>query len=608
MEAMASTATLRPLARRRHDPVSQKSQPERAGRERVEQYRTPSGLQPRNEPLSLSRRGRNVGVVQPSNTSSRTGTTHRNAARPPRQMLNPQEISYSNPYLVDLSAKEHRSLAQRENPSRTKTTRLTKHRPPPATWRAIDRRQSRTLSRAPTPLPSCHKVRSKLRSVKAKVDSHLCPNLCGPERAPFSLARPLTSPLLPLPVPNGGRNKSLAEAHQQLELMLTRIERANEYLPSPPPLPAARRNQVAGRGIAKVAKGVRRKRAPVPPAPACSPMLSARSKRSRSRTQMSRRNREGGLGARGSRGDSDEEEQRHHQQPHPPGLVPLAGNPQHLPLARREALLELLQRAEQHDKGLVDIVRGVTGDPSRDTMLMVLQMLPLSLDESPYRHQFWDGHRYLRERQKLHQKLRPGDARFKEVKVLRSPDGQVFLSRTLEEELRDEKMVLEYMEAEMRRKRGNPQRNHVANPQVKLQANLLSSVSGNSGELNERQEQAMRERAELDKDKQQVTKCREQRRRLESKRKLAEMMKQKMQATNLEGGHPNKLARISEEEIQKEVQQQEQRPQRRLMSAAASSKHWKQLLQERDRFQTHCMRSCFYNNSRSSAPWKIYAK
>jgi len=78
----------------------------------------------------------------------------------------------------------------------------------------------------------------------------------------------------------------------------------------------------------------------------------------------------------------------------------------------------------------------------------------------------------------------------------------MFFSRTLEEELKDEKKVLDFMEAELRKQ--GAVRNEPG-------GNLLGQ-SLDYHPLNERQEQALRERMELEREKQLVINCREQRR------------------------------------------------------------------------------------------------
>lgn len=115
---------------------------------------------------------------------------------------------------------------------------------------------------------------------------------------------------------------------------------------------------------------------------------------------------------------------------------------------------------------------------------------------SPYCERFWEGHRYLKERQRLHQQLQPDDLRYKEVKILRSPNGKFFLSKTLEEELKDEKHVLDFIDSELQR----------------------GDIPEMMPEPNERQRQALDERAELDRQKQQVSEWRAQQRIAEHKR------------------------------------------------------------------------------------------
>ncbi|XP_030242822.1 trichohyalin [Drosophila navojoa] len=92
--------------------------------------------------------------------------------------------------------------------------------------------------------------------------------------------------------------------------------------------------------------------------------------------------------------------------------------------------------------------------------------------------------------------MQPDDMRYKEVKILRSPNGKLFLSKTLEEELKDEKHVLDFIESELQR----------------------SNITEMTPEPNERQRQALDERAELDRQKQQVSEWRAQRRMDDHKR------------------------------------------------------------------------------------------
>lgn len=115
---------------------------------------------------------------------------------------------------------------------------------------------------------------------------------------------------------------------------------------------------------------------------------------------------------------------------------------------------------------------------------------------SPYCERFWEGHRYLKERQRLHQQLQPDDLRYKEVKILRSPNGKFFLSKTLEEQLKDEKHVLDFIDSELQR----------------------GDIPEMMPEPSERQRQALDERAELDRQKQQVREWRAQQRMAEQKR------------------------------------------------------------------------------------------
>lgn len=609
---MEATATQRQLARRRREGIAQRNrlQQQQLGTERYmgeKSYRTSGALKRgRGAAPVASTAATYVAVVRPSNTSTRIGatrTTQRNgnagraSPKPPRQMLNTKSLSHANPY-ENFSTRGERSLAQRSKLADTRT----RTRPPAEPFRTSFGRQAATAftrTRATAAHTSATKTRSNFKSIKPKVDCHLCPpskSHCH-GHAHSSMPSPQT-------LPGGGQNKSLAEAHQQLELLLTRIERASDYLP---PLPLAglhascsttgsvrhgarRLGAGQGQGAARGAKGLRRHWAPTPPAPAGSPMASARGTYSQSHMKIrSRGDFSELMGVRGSGGGSsgdgsgtqDEVEQ-------PSGIVPLTCNPQHLPPAKREALLKLLQRADQHDKGIVDIVRGVTGDAPRDTILMMLQMLPLSLKDSPYAEKFWEGHRYLKERQEQHQKIRSEEPRFKDVKLPHSPEGQNFYSNNLEGELKDEKLVLELMDSEMTRRHQHP---------------VVSSAMEPVGEnpLNERQQQAMRERAELEEHKQQVTQCRERRRQREFRKQMIELIKE--QTDNGDATDAN--LGIQADDVKQERQQiQHKDP----LSAVVPSDPWEQLCRERDRFQAHCKRSCFYNHSRSSAPWKLYAK
>lgn len=222
-----------------------------------------------------------------------------------------------------------------------------------------------TLRRA-APLPPGSQMRPCLRSVRAKVDSHLCPHLSNRQRP---------TPKNPEPAqPSSQRScqstkgKSLAAAHQQLELMLSRIERVTDYQPPPPP-PAAQFKR-RGSGV-KVAKGVSRQMAHPPPVPAGTPMLSAR----RNKNIAMRTDGGGGAELEEDRnGDGEGDGFGHGEGDHIDNAIPLVQNPQCLPPAKRDALMQLLQRNEQHDKGIVDMV-ATTGDSNRDAMLMLLQMM-----------------------------------------------------------------------------------------------------------------------------------------------------------------------------------------------------------------------------------------
>ncbi|EDW81896.1 uncharacterized protein Dwil_GK25413 [Drosophila willistoni] len=406
---------------------------------------------------------------------------------------------------------------------------------------------------------------TRFRSVKAKVDSHLCPGISS-----------MTS-RMPIADKN---NKPLTAAHEQLELLLNQIEQSND------PVSHTRRRRSNQAHSSKATMRRPMDQRPMPPAPAASPMMSARRggnlemASTVSSTETARRSLKI-LDVHTGSFISYEESLRRHpasspgRSPRPiqatassvPVLpnVPLVHNPQLLPQAKRDALVQLLSRAEQHDKGIVDILRSSPcHDPSRETMRMMLQMLPLNPGDSPYGEKFWAGHRYLEERQKLHQQLKPDDIRFKEVKIIREPNGQMYLSRTLEEELKDEKMVLEFMEAEMKRL-------------AKADRDEDADENDTLKPLNERQERAMRERAELDAEKQRISDLR-------AKHNRAEMKKtQKVPETD-----PN-------------ISQQGQ------SNTDTSAQSIEELIGQRYQFRAQCQRSCLYNNPHNAEPWKLYA-
>ncbi|XP_068154646.1 uncharacterized protein [Drosophila tropicalis] len=407
---------------------------------------------------------------------------------------------------------------------------------------------------------------TRYRSVKAKVDSHLCPVISN------------MSSRMPVADKN---NKPLTAAHEQLELLLNQIEQSNDPVSH---IPRRRSNQ------AHPSKRTMRRpmdQRPMPPAPAASPTMTARRGGNLEMastvpsTETALRSLKI-LDVHTGSFISYEESLRRHPAPSPgrspkpiqatsstvPALpnVPLVHNPQLLPQAKRDALVQLLSRAEQHDKGIVDILRSSPcHDPSRETMRMMLQMLPLNPGDSPYSEKFWAGHRYLEERQKLHQQLKPDDIRFKEVKIIREPNGEIYLSRTLEEELKDEKMVLEFMEAEMKRLGkavgdGDPDDKEMAKP------------------LSERIERAMRERAELDAEKQRISHLRAKHNRSEMKET------QKV---------PQTVQNISQQESSK--------------ADTSEPSTIEELIRQRDQFKAQCQRSCLYNNPHCSEPWKLYA-
>ncbi|XP_034671339.1 uncharacterized protein LOC117903426 [Drosophila subobscura] len=512
----------------------------------------------------------NVAVVRPSRSSMETTKT-----RPASTCLHSRGMhSFSNPYVALLHGKEQANGGVGKRCNRMPVAPC-----PMAFGRTYTAPQPPTASQAAKGGQSTKTGLVRNAAVKAKVDSHLCSS---------------SDHMVPLAM----ENKALAEAHQQLDLLITGIERESYQMPSTRPPPRRRRSRGAR---VQSGKGVRCQMGKPPPVPAGSPMLSARYKKS----------------AR-----EDAEQIRH--------LVPLACNPQLLPPARREALLELLSRAEQHDNGIVELLRPPTGNSSRNNRLTMLQMLPLSLDESPYGKQM--SQKYLC--QPGGAGLRTDDERFKEAKILRSPTGQVLLSRTLEEELKDEQMVLNFMEEKLK---------------------WRQEASAGAQQLNERQQQAMRERAELEQHKQLVIECRERRRQADLKKELNQRKdmviprrmlpkvvpesedEAKDAATwcHLRRGHQishsemfkavdDPLNELLERRHQFQVHAQaiafpktkedtprsnqaSHIPQQCVAKAVDLDDPLHELRDQRHLFQMHSQDCCLYRNARSSTPWEIFA-
>ncbi|XP_002133724.2 uncharacterized protein [Drosophila pseudoobscura] len=453
MKPATAGAARRQFARRRRE---QQQQPQQQQQQQERRTR----LSPvwnsnwNSEKRAPAGRFSNIAVVRPSSSSTHAPKT----PRPAKTCQHPRGMhSFSNPHLALPHGKEQADAGFGKSRNRmpvalSRTVFGRSYTPPSATGSQRAKGRPRQMIGV---IPKPAKANGQ--------GSHLC-----------SSSDHVALPLLSSRVPG---NKALAESHQQLERLLSGIERES-YVVAPPPHPPAcarRSAAVRVRNGSRISKGVRRQMGRHPPAPAVSPMLSARYKEN----------------------DSEEADHIRH-------LVPLACNPQLLPPAKREALLELISRAEQHDNGIVELLRPSTENSSRDPKLSMFQMLPLSLNESPYSEKIWTECS-----QELPQQLRTEDERLKEAKILRTPNGQMLLSRTLEEELKDEKMVLNYMEAELKRR----QQPETLDPEP----------------LNERQQQAMRERAELDQHKQLVSECRERRRQSHLKKELAGNLKKQRQ-------------------------------------------------------------------------------
>ncbi|XP_062138529.1 uncharacterized protein LOC133847471 [Drosophila sulfurigaster albostrigata] len=368
-----------------------------------------------------------------------------------------------------------------------------------------------------------------------------------------------TRPHLDTPRPMG---KPLAAAHEQLELLLTRIERDSDDT-----------SQLGGQRRRKPpARAVRRQMALPPPVPNATPLSSARYKQKELQPS-----------------ECSQQQQQQQQQ-----VVPLAHNPQLLLPAQRRALLELLSHTEQpHDQHIIqmltttghgdgDVDVDVAGDPSRDAMRLTLQMLPLALKpgDSPYCKRFWAGHRYLKERQKLHQQLGPNDMRYKEVKILRSSNGKFFLSQTLEEELKDEKQVLDFIDSQL----------------------YQSQQKALTPEQRERQQQALDERAELDRQKQQVSEWRRRHQQHELKR--AKIEANKLLAKQMRQKPVQRQLQVIPEEAHLDDGEETPRP---TAGQLAMPEELKQLYLQRQQFQQQCQQSNLYNNPNCAAPWKLFA-
>ncbi|XP_030381469.1 inner centromere protein [Scaptodrosophila lebanonensis] len=260
--------------------------------------------------------------------------------------------------------------------------------------------------------------------------------------------------------------------------------------------------------------------------------------------------------------------------------VPLAYNPETLAPAQRQALIDLLTRAEQRDRSIIDILTS-SANPSTDTMRMMLQTLPMALSpgESPYSEQFWAGHRYLKERQQLHQKLEPDDMRYKEVKILHGQNGKIFLSKTLEDELKDEQMVLEFMEDELQHQREQLLKQKLE--QLK-QHPTPPKPGPNQGLV----EQAMRERAEMEIQKQQVREWREQRRHDDLEQRTLECQEnallQEQEVDEQQGSEiQEQKQRAAQKQEERKTREQEERKNREVEEWKAQ-KQEKRELEERE--------------------------
>ncbi|EDW00333.1 GH11915 [Drosophila grimshawi] len=255
--------------------------------------------------------------------------------------------------------------------------------------------------------------------------------------------------------------KPMEAAHKQLELLLTRIENdavKPRQMAVPVTEPASKRQRCKPPAPAK---RVRQQMEHPPPVPTVSPLNSARRNETTTTTTML--------------------------------SVPLTHNPQ--------LLLETISQSDKQEKQQVvnilhsehntnhdhyhhdddgdddDVNDADDGDPSKDAVHPTLQMLPLALTpgESPYRENFLPGHRVPRERQKKQQQ------QLQAPKTQLDTSGKIFQSVLPVEDFDDEKPV------------SDTKLEHHDQP---------AEIQPESQQM--RQLQAMKERAELDRQKQLV--------------------------------------------------------------------------------------------------------
>ncbi|KAH8387823.1 hypothetical protein KR093_009715 [Drosophila rubida] len=184
--------------------------------------------------------------------------------------------------------------------------------------------------------------------------------------------------------------------------------------------------------------------------------------------------------------------------------------------------------------------------------------------------------------------------RYKEVKILRSPNGKFFLSKTLEDELKDEKQVLDFIDSQL----------------------YSRKQKAMTPEQRERQAQALNERAELDRQKQQVSEWRQRHRLHELKRAKIEAFKL---AKQMRESHllpvQRQLPVIPEEQAVEEPAEREAEAQlvdddetpRPTASQLAMPEEVRQLYLQRQHFLQQCQQSNLYNNPNCAAPWKMFA-
>ncbi|XP_032594157.1 bromodomain-containing protein DDB_G0280777 [Drosophila grimshawi] len=385
--------------------------------------------------------------------------------------------------------------------------------------------------------------------------------------------------------------KPMEAAHKQLELLLTRIENdavKPRQMAVPVTEPASKRQRCKPPAPAK---RVRQQMEHPPPVPTVSPLNSARRNETTTTTTML--------------------------------SVPLTHNPQ--------LLLETISQSDKQEKQQVvnilhsehntnhdhyhhdddgdddDVNDADDGDPSKDAVHPTLQMLPLALTpgESPYRENFLPGHRVPRERQKKQQQ------QLQAPKTQLDTSGKIFQSVLPVEDFDDEKPV------------SDTKLEHHDQP---------AEIQPESQQM--RQLQAMKERAELDRQKQLVIEWR-LRHRLTELRQTEQQMTKRVLKKSLQLKQLKKT--ISERNARRRVKllystqatvnnsgidedwsfdqdldddDDDVTPRPNIVVSSSTPDDDDDLsdaLKQRQQFQEQCQQSCLYSDPKCSTPWNMIA-